>query len=83
MRKMRTLVVAIPLAFLVFASTGATQEQLVAPHPEWSAPAPLRLRDDAISLQSGALKLSHDPGTFGAFRAGRGILDNRISDELL
>ena len=64
---MRTLTVAILLVCLVFASTGASQELLVAPPSEWSAPAPLKLGLDALYLQSGALKLGHEKGTFGTF----------------
>lgn len=67
MSKISTLVVAISLAIQIFPSAGATQEQLMAPPPVWSAPAPISPGNDALYLQSGALKLAHDPGSLGAF----------------
>jgi hypothetical protein len=67
MKIIRTIAFAILIICLLFASTGASQKLLMVPSIEWSPPAPLSLGNDALYLQSGALKLAHDPGSFGAF----------------
>jgi hypothetical protein len=67
MKKIRAIVFATLILCLLVASTGASQIPLKVPPTGWSAPAPLSLGNDAPYLQSGALKLAHEPGSFGAF----------------
>jgi hypothetical protein len=66
-KKIRTAAFAVLIMCLTFASPGASQKLLMVPPIGWLPPASLSLGNDALYLQSGALNLAHDPGSFGAF----------------